>query len=133
MSSFKNFAPTLRSLQAQADGTGTIAGSPIEDFLSIAGYETPGGGGGGDSDFSTAEVTVNNSGAGYLFNVPVILNNAMAVPFVADAASFTVILYKGTAIMGGNPSIGSVSGDITYDEEEEIYLITGDCTITVLD
>ena len=43
MSSFKNFASMLSDLQQQADGRGTIAGSPIEDFLSIAGYETPGG------------------------------------------------------------------------------------------
>ena len=50
MSSFKNFAPMLSSLQDQADGKGTIAGSALEDFLSIAGYETPGGsGGGGDA------------------------------------------------------------------------------------
>lgn len=46
MSSFKNFAPLLSSLQDQADGKGTIAGSPLEDFLSIAGYGDGGGGGG---------------------------------------------------------------------------------------
>ena len=47
MSSFKNFASMLSGLQQQADGRGTIAGSPIEDFLSIAGYGDGGGGGGG--------------------------------------------------------------------------------------
>lgn len=129
MSSFKNFAPMLSSLQDQADGKGTIAGSAIEDFLSIAGYENPGGGGG---DFSTAEVTVNNSIGGILITVPAIYNE-IAVPFITDAPSFTVILYKGTAVMGGNPSIGSVGGDITYVEDDDIYLITGDCTITLLD
>ena len=46
MSSFKNFASMLSDLQQQADGRGTIAGSPIEDFLSIAGYGDGGGGGG---------------------------------------------------------------------------------------
>ena len=34
----------LSSLQDQADGKGTIAGSSLEDFLSIAGYEKSSGG-----------------------------------------------------------------------------------------
>lgn len=47
MSSFKNFAPMLSNLQRQADGRGTLEGSSIDDFLSIAGYGDGGGGGGG--------------------------------------------------------------------------------------
>ena len=53
MSSFKNFSSMLNDLQRQADGRGTLDGSAIEDFLSIAGYEDPAGGGGG-----SVEVTV---------------------------------------------------------------------------
>lgn len=53
MSSFKNFASMLDGLQKQAEGTRTIAGSSIEDFLSIAGYEDYEGGGGGGFDIPT--------------------------------------------------------------------------------
>lgn len=63
MSSFKNFAPLLSSLQDQADGKGTIAGSPLEEFLSIAGYEEPGGGGGGGGvTFPTVTLTFDENG-----------------------------------------------------------------------
>lgn len=48
MSSFKKADGIIDSIQKQATGLRTLDGSAIEDFLSIAGYEDPQGGGGGD-------------------------------------------------------------------------------------
>ena len=139
MSSFKNFAPTLTSLQAQADGTGTIAGSPLEDFLSIAGYETPGGGGGGSSDFSTATFTI--IGGSTNATVPMCVDlTGQGAPFdyalqsiamTCEEGTYTIALYKGAALV----EITS-EGEITLNGDIQevgapIYAITGDCTITV--
>lgn len=46
MSSFKKADGIIDSIQKQATGLRTLDGSAIEDFLSIAGYEDPAGGGG---------------------------------------------------------------------------------------
>ena len=136
MSSFKNFAPTLRSLQAQADGTGTIAGSPLEDFLSIAGYETPGGGGGGSSDFSTATVTITNTAEQYYTIVcPNIYDGKMYSDINKGDLpdDFEIVLYKGQCrliVSGYDEATLAVTGNI----EAELggsALITGNGTITI--
>ena len=148
MSSFKNFAPTLRSLQAQADGTGTIAGSPLEDFLSIAGYETPGGGGGGSSDFSTATVTFNltlpegttfdglGGRIGFEFVYGIEYESAVST---ADT-TLPIVLYNGEGyisnffaettdgdylVLDGDPTL---SDTITWDGSK--FTVTGDGTVT---
>lgn len=136
MSSFKNFAPTLRSLQAQADGTGTIAGSPLEDFLSIAGYETPGGGGGGSSDFSTAQVTIIGDEGVTGFYTPFMPMltpdglNCVGVYQEESEATYSVLLYKGSVSfsVGYSISVVSTSGAIELDD---YAIVTGDCSITV--
>lgn len=155
MSSFKNFAPMLSSLQDQADGKGTIAGSPLEDFLSIAGYETPGGGGGGSSDFSTAQVTIDNqSGTNVYGNVygqltdvssycglspntlPTVVNSVESEFGGNTSYDYTVVLYRGHTIVGiFIHDVVTVSGSATklYDSEDggTIIEVTGDCTITI--
>lgn len=143
MSSFKNFAPMLSSLQDQADGKGTIAGSPLEDFLSIAGYETPGGGG-GSSDFITAEVTLDNGVIGAsLTNIPYfVLDDEVASDYyewdtqIATSDTYNVVLYKGVtyAWLSDEQSAVqnvSVTGSIEYDSEEFMFTIKGDGTITL--
>ena len=92
---------------------------------------------GGSSDFTTAEVAINNGGLNnYLF--PCVRSdgeNEYALPFYATmggaSETATAILYKGSAIlqnMGGLTL--TTSGDIE-ELGEGAYLITGDCTITV--
>ncbi len=132
MSSFKNFAPLLTSLQAQADGTGTIAGSPLEDFLSIAGYETPGGGGGGDFSAATVEIT-NSTGSKIDVAIPVCDEEAGTLVRLTLAASYSgtlvIPLYKGMADLWIDSASVTLTGDI-----EEIggeIVVTGDGTITI--
>lgn len=150
MSSFKNFAPTLTSLQAQADGTGTIAGSPIEDFLSIAGYETPGGGGGGESDLTTATLTMitdpDHSGSSWRIDTLCFISDAIGdypdctmvtTAYSEDGgADFKIPLYKGVCLIDLTAIIVSDTPVITGDAEIAVIegttwlKITGDCTIT---
>ena len=104
-------------------------------------------GGGGSSDFSTAEVTVTN-GSGTTIPVIYIQNvieeNALgeespagvinAVYNIGSTASIRVPLYKGGALWQiGDELLDyeiSVSGSATK-VASAIYHITGDCTITI--
>lgn len=105
------------------------------------------GGGGGSSDFSTAEVAiVNGSGTTipmiYIENV--IEENALgeespagvinAVYNIGSTASIRVPLYKGGALWQIGDELFdyeiSVSGSATK-VASAIYHITGDCTITI--
>lgn len=135
MSSFKNFAPLLTSLQAQADGTGTIEGSPLEDFLSIAGYETPGGGGGG-GDLSIANLTLINNRSENVSCTICQCDEEYGTTIYGGieangTAELLVPLYKGKAdIIFSNTSLTFIlDGDITG--ESGYYTATGDCSITV--
>lgn len=95
------------------------------------------GGGGGSSDFSTAEVTINSADG---VNPPIAVAGMPRVE--ADcissevqmqettSATYVVPLYKGkivTVLL--YLDIVSYTGNITFDEE--VFTITGDCTITV--
>lgn len=102
-----------------------------------------GGGGGGSSDFSIAHVTLNNTSQdGYYYTVDCyyIYGENMEFgtndilpdsPLVLD-----VILYKGEQYMGAwdwDTSIAPViTGDITYDSQENLFIITGDGSISLV-
>lgn len=92
-------------------------------------------GGGGSSDFSTAEVTV---GAGVVLQAPVVINEeefqgiAMIGEAMEEEMIWQVPLYKGKCVcmvMDEGQHI-SVSGNIT-EIDDHTYHITGDCTITI--
>lgn len=95
-----------------------------------------GSGGGGSSDFSTAQVTLINRGT-YFYRIPCILDNAeydvhgSACTDYFDSSTLTAILYKGKAYAEFSPlEVDSISGNIEFDEGGQMYVITGDCTIT---
>lgn len=98
-----------------------------------------GSGGGGSSDFSTATLTVNGDlTQSDLFIAPGVEkdpnNEDIAFPMIQSGNStYTVILYKGRSTlmyMGRQSRTITVSGNIeTVDTG--IYIITGDCTITI--
>lgn len=107
------------------------------------------GGGGGESDFTTAEVTfVLPEGTEEVDSFAFIQTvdegeGEPASVFVGIApittnAKRNVPLYKGlTAIMlsgfaDSGYTIGSVSGDAEYNNITGILMITGDCTITLV-
>lgn len=93
-----------------------------------------GEGGGGSSDFSTAEVTVVNED-GLEIKVPLAVNadnKKFSVTGIYESGVFDVILYGGTCY-GAIPemlAVVSVSGDIVLEENNYI-IITGDGTITI--
>lgn len=111
-------------------------------------------GGGGSSDFSTAEVTINVTTEGsptlvYKTFASDIEYPETASPYYASFEDFTgnIILYKNKAIIGldsitaqdsdnnnyiaaTNPT-PTTSGNATYDADNSIFIITGDCTINV--
>ena len=93
--------------------------------------------GGGSSDFSTAEVTVNGVGA-FIANVATLTENGLSgLCFKSPLEnSFTVVLYHGETIMEGVSEtphfvIPESETNIVYDEDNGWFLITGDCTITI--
>lgn len=92
------------------------------------------GGGGGSSDFSTAEVTVN-ANQQFEFYAPLI-NDEHGYLGAYDninpdeSETLTVGLYKGKAVTRFYTSgVVSVSGNAQLMNEQ--ILITGDCTITI--
>ena len=95
------------------------------------------GGGGGSSDFSTAEVTiVNNKNKTLAMYIPMIFSedgfSALVVNDVVDSGEnqYTVPLYQGVAYIIPNDNIGTpvISGDCEYDD---FLIVSGDCTITI--
>ena len=103
-----------------------------------------GGGGGGGSDFSTATVTLINTGSddelqmqgAFIFKTDESTprdSTYWCVNGYVGSNTSTVVLYKGLAVVeifyGGNfATIESVTGDAV--EDDGYIYITGDCTIT---
>ena len=101
------------------------------------------GGGGGSSDFSIAHVTlINTSQDGYYYtvNCPSIylddLEYATEDVIAEEPSVLDVVLYKGEQHMDAwdwDTSIAPViTGDITYDSEENLFIITGDGSISLV-
>lgn len=94
-------------------------------------------GGGGSSDFSTAQVTVNNSASNtYIDFTGVVIDNDELVPMVSlgdEATSvLTVVLYKNIQHLYINAdSITSISGDISGNMLDG-FDVTGDCVINAV-
>ena len=89
-------------------------------------------GGGGSSDFSTAEVTLSAAGLGSLPIASIVDNEIhTTVPFFTEP--FEAILYKGSQVCDTSGIEGTIttSGDAVYDSDEQTITITGDCTITI--
>lgn len=96
------------------------------------------GGGGGDSDFSTAQVTVQGDGASEILIIGCFACHVPDAPYEDMMMTFgrfgeALVLYKGVSyIQIDNPQQKtiSVSGNIEEVTDGE-YFVTGDCTITV--
>ena len=98
-------------------------------------------GGGGSSDFSTAEVTISAAVPGVQCSV--VSPHIITTPFdmlVADPKNYsngdvvTVALYKGKASISAS-AVGGMGGITVSGDIESMgggyYLVTGDCTITI--
>lgn len=92
-------------------------------------------GGGGSSDFSTAEVTVNVNTQQFEFYVPLINEEHGYLGSYdninpSESKILTVGLYKGKALTQFlTNGVVSVSGNAQLNDDQ--ILITGDCTITI--
>lgn len=99
-----------------------------------------GGGGGGSSDFTTATMTYSNStntplglpivqdyGEGAQFSYP------FAPPTGGTSVSVNVILYKGTAwgVLNVPPESVNISMSGAIEDNDGMFTITGDCTLTI--
>ena len=90
-------------------------------------------GGGGSSDFSTANVTINNAGDGLLI---AFTDGETTISGMFNSGTISAILYKGAAsaeVYDESQNITINSGAATYPEPDnhKFVLITGDCTITI--
>lgn len=92
-------------------------------------------GGGGSSDFSTATLLLNNDGENQVsFSyVDDTDNMLVSINGGAETGSYTIPLYKGKAtfMYGASLEVYQATGELTYDQENGWYVITGDCTIVV--
>ena len=98
------------------------------------------GQGGGGGDFTFAEVTVTNTKSGMsmlsLDNFAIIDPDTNYIYAGIGASgnntkTFQVILYQGSSVSSlDNGTITSTTGAIEYDSDNDVYYITGDCTIT---
>ena len=108
-------------------------------------YVNNGGGGGGSSDFAIAHVTLINTSQDdrfYTVQCPVIREDYDYMEFGTDNVQSTeplvldVVLYKGEQYMDAwdwDDSIAPViTGDITYDSEHSLFIITGDGSISLV-
>lgn len=96
--------------------------------------------GGGESDFSVAEVTITAGEggiAGYLLYLPILESDGLSTVTeisleAQEQITKTIVLYKGKTVVGGFGfySVDSTTGDITIDPHDW-YIITGDCSITL--
>lgn len=105
----------------------------FKDYLKdyIGPHDDSGGGGGGSSDFSTATLTVANDAASA--TIPFIrtigdLQFIQGANTVFEVGTYDIVLYKNTTLLITDVT---VTGNAElYDEEEGIWLVTGDITIT---
>ena len=89
-----------------------------------------GGGGGGSSDFSTAKVTI--SGTIFPSNINIVVCAANFGIFTytnAENGTYDVPLYQGRSMLEAVYEQVSISGDIIYDDDMGMFIVTGDCTI----
>lgn len=97
------------------------------------------GGGGGESDFSMAEVTFSGTDGKVLATMPKIINTPfdaiLPLQDIVNDETYTIALYKGKTIisldLAGIGQNVTTSGDIEL-LEGETYLVTGDCTMTII-
>lgn len=109
-------------------------GSYIQYGPKIIPNPNAGGGGGGSSDFSTAEVTINNE-MSLNYRLP-FLTEVSDIEFITgygnDSGTLNVVLYKGNATLLFDEEVGVVyTGNVTELAAGFAYLITGDASFTI--
>ena len=114
----------------------------IKNLNTLLGEQLTEGGGGGSSDFSTAEVTFINAGVNtqaYNATASVIKDNGIETVHeqVMVSVTVTVPLYKGVNILpiscisnNDQSYMPTTNGSIVFDIGSGGYVVTGDGSIT---
>lgn len=123
----------LNAISAKYSGASDAVLNP-EAVANIAAVADQIGGGSGESDYSTAEVTINNTRdnssiqaySGFIEDDALILRKLVSY----GETKLTIVLYKGEAKLEINADeITSTSGDLE-EINTALYKVTGNCTIT---
>ena len=90
---------------------------------------------GGNSDWSTAEVTINITSGEWYFNFSYLTSETIKGVGLLHSGNytFTVPLYKGKCIItsvADEEEDTILSGSVVFDNSK--YIVTGNCTITTL-
>lgn len=106
-------------------------------------WESYGSGGGGSSDFSTAEVTINNlvkSPTNEIIPLTVFMpvddGNYIAgsVNLIRETSTYNVIIGKTKSallIVDAESVTFDSTGNVTYIPEDNAFMISGNCSITI--
>ena len=114
----------------------------IKNLNTLLGEQLTEGGGGGSSDFSTAEVTVTISTHGAYIGLPVVMLGgegeegfAQALE-IGESGVYSVILYEGNCTVfaesytDGKMAVVAVTGN-AETMGDSVFTIKGDCAVTV--
>ena len=104
----------------------------IKNLNTLLGEQLTEGGGGGSSDFSTANVTITKAeGKIVIWKFPTIISDKIVVDkyFQQELTeTHPVALYKGVLEINMVPGVFSIiSGNVT--EDDGVFTITGDCSL----
>jgi len=93
----------------------------------------PEGSGGGDSDFTTAKLTVVGAPTPPVVNTmdaACIAGDVLITQIALNPGSYDIVLYKGKYYADIDLDDYDLAGDAVFDSEAESVLITGDATLT---
>lgn len=123
-------AQALKKLYKTIVGEDTKKNNPTKIIVELADHwpGTGGGSGSGSSDYSTAQVTVNDTATLYSALGTRGGNTIISPVEVNGSGTYTVVLYQGKAGATADPST-PISGNIEAFGEDGSFIITGDCTI----
>ena len=106
----------------------------MADLFELALAKKLSGGGGGDSDFSTARLTVAGTIVETTLYVPYLGDSPVGTvmwPSIGVAGTYEVVVHtNGTVMLAITSKTITIEGNV-QQMGANVYLITGDCTITI--
>lgn len=114
----------------------------IKNLNTLLGEQLTEGGGGGSSDFSTAQLTIANTGSSpYAVNLFAVTENGIewVQSEISDSVVFNIPMYQGKASLpievflegGVDPTTTVMTGGVSIDETGTKVVIVGDGSFAV--
>ena len=117
------------------DPDGDYAATSVTDALMNLGDAVEAGGGSGDLDTASVHVVIEGVGDMSMFGSIIEPDLQRTVPnyLFLTSTDVDVVLYKGTAQVTASTKGADIvtRGFVTYDSEDMVYIVTGECTFTV--